>query len=166
MPTSRADFFGLLQKLTEHEVDFIVVGGVGAVLHGAPITTFDLDIVHARNAANIGRLLDVLQALDAIYRGQFGRILHPEARALSGIGHHLLQTNLGPLDVLGMVGQNRTYDDLIDHTVPMQLDTGLVVRVLDLDTLIAVKKETARDKDKYPLLILERLKDEFGSETR
>lgn len=35
--------------LAGHGVDFIVVGGVAAVLGGAPISTFDLDIVHARD---------------------------------------------------------------------------------------------------------------------
>ncbi len=37
----------LLNHLHRHRVDFIVVGGVCAVLHGAPVTTFDLDVVQA-----------------------------------------------------------------------------------------------------------------------
>lgn len=42
------DLFGLLQALAEQRVDFIVIGGVAAVLQGAPIATFDLDVVHSR----------------------------------------------------------------------------------------------------------------------
>lgn len=45
-----------LDVLLRHHVDFIVVGGVAAVLCGAPISTFDLDIVHDRSPANVGRL--------------------------------------------------------------------------------------------------------------
>jgi hypothetical protein len=40
-------YIAVLRTLSEHRVDFIVVGGVGAVLQGAPIMTFDLDVVHS-----------------------------------------------------------------------------------------------------------------------
>jgi len=46
-----------LEALARHHVDFIVVGGVAAVLGGAPISTFDLDIVCDRAPANVARLL-------------------------------------------------------------------------------------------------------------
>ena len=38
-------FLELLQSLVEGNVEFIVVGGVAAVLEGVPVSTFDLDIV-------------------------------------------------------------------------------------------------------------------------
>ena len=53
----KPDFLAILQTLAKHQVDFIVVGGVGAVLQGAPISTFDLDVVHSRTSDNIDRLL-------------------------------------------------------------------------------------------------------------
>ena len=43
MKVPSPDFLALLRTMVEHGVDFIIVGGVSAVLHGAPITTFDLD---------------------------------------------------------------------------------------------------------------------------
>jgi len=46
--------------MVESGVDFIIVGGVSAVLQGAPVTTFDLDLVHSREAENITRLLSAL----------------------------------------------------------------------------------------------------------
>jgi hypothetical protein len=66
--------FRTLRALRDGGVDFIVVGGVAAVLDGAPINTFDLDVVHSRNETNIARLLAVLEELDAVYR------IHPERR--------------------------------------------------------------------------------------
>lgn len=33
----------ILELLNKYEVEYIVVGGVAAVIQGAPITTFDLD---------------------------------------------------------------------------------------------------------------------------
>lgn len=39
------EFRRLLKTLVDHEVDFIVGHGLAAVLHGAPITTNDVDIL-------------------------------------------------------------------------------------------------------------------------
>ena len=41
----QADLAALIEILTSSGVEFIVIGGAAAVLHGAPTTTFDLDIV-------------------------------------------------------------------------------------------------------------------------
>ena len=59
-----------LRALAEAGVDFIVVDGVAAVLNGAPVDTFDVDVVHARDAANVARLLPLLDSLDAVFRSQ------------------------------------------------------------------------------------------------
>jgi len=56
-PPPRLDFLDILRTLAAHQVEFIVLGGVGAVLQGAPISTFDLEIVHNRSAENVVRLL-------------------------------------------------------------------------------------------------------------
>jgi hypothetical protein len=37
-------FAGLLEVLARHRVEFILVGGVAAILEGAPVSTLDLDI--------------------------------------------------------------------------------------------------------------------------
>jgi hypothetical protein len=49
-------------------VRFIVVGGAAAVIHGAPITTQDLDIVPDQSSDGIDRLADALVRLDACFR--------------------------------------------------------------------------------------------------
>jgi hypothetical protein len=41
-------FRAVLQTLADHDVEFIVVGGVAAVLTGAPVNTFDLDVGNPR----------------------------------------------------------------------------------------------------------------------
>lgn len=110
-----------LEVLARHRVDFVVVGGVAAVLGGAPISTFDLDIVHDRSPANVARLLSALADLDARYRDLTGRVLRPEAHALEGEGHHLLLTRCGPLDVLGKIGLGRSYQELIADSITRSL---------------------------------------------
>jgi hypothetical protein len=144
----------LLQILADHRVDFLVVGGVAAVLHGAPIMTFDLDVVHSRNPANVGRLLTALASLDAHARGR--PTLRPDATHLASPGHQLLMTRFGPLDVLGSVGAKRSYEDLVPFALPMALTPTLTVRVLRLDWLIRLKEETGGEKDRAVLPILRR----------
>ena len=61
MATGRPSIRAALDVLSAHAVDFIVVGGVAAVLGGAPISTFDVDIVHARDDANVARLVSALR---------------------------------------------------------------------------------------------------------
>ncbi len=61
-------FLGLLRVLLRHEVDFLVVGGVAAQLAGAPILTFDLDVLYDKSPENLDRLLPALEELKAHYR--------------------------------------------------------------------------------------------------
>ena len=150
-----------LEVFARHHVDFVVVGGVAAVLGGAPISTFDLDIVHDRSSTNVARLLCALADLDARYRDLAGRVLRPEARALEGEGHHLLLTRCGPVDVLGRIGVGRSYQDLVDDSVTLSIGE-ISVRVLGLEALIRSKVEAGRDKDLAVLAILRRTLEESG----
>src|SRR6266700_1647862 len=154
MPES--SFFEALRALRQGHVDFLVVGGLAAVLNGAPVNTFDLDVVHSREPANIARRLPVLEALGAVYRMQPERRLRPHVSHLSSAGHHNLITRCGPLDVLGTIGRGAGYQDLLPHTVEMEIGDGLRVRVLDLETLIALKEDLAGEKDLAVLPILRR----------
>jgi hypothetical protein len=154
-----ADLEALLAALLEARTNFIVVGGVAAVLHGAPSTTFDLDIVPAQDAENVSRLLGVLSGLEARHRDLTGRVLPVEERDLTGIGQRQLTTRLGPLDVLCRLHDGRGYTELLDHTVLMA-DDGLEVRVLDLETLIQIKSSTGRAKDRLMLALLLAIRDE------
>jgi hypothetical protein len=156
----------ILKVLTRHRVDFIVVGGVSAVLHGAPVTTFDLDVVHARNRENIARLLSALEELEAVYRVQPERQLRPDESYLAGPGHQLLLTKFGPLDVLGMIGKSRTWEDLRGHSRTMEMEPGVVLRVLDLETLIAVKEELGFPKDTAILPVLRQALKEWTERQR
>jgi hypothetical protein len=148
-----------LEVLVHHHVDFVVVGGVAAVLGGAPISTFDLDIVHDRSPTNVARLLSALSDLDARYRDLTGRVLRPEPRALEGEGHHLLLTRCGPLDVLGNIGLGRSYQDLIADSIKLPLGE-MTICVLGLEALIRAKIEAGRDKDRAVLPILRRTLEE------
>lgn len=160
MPPRSADIAALLRALLEHDVEFVVVGGVCAVLHGAPVATFDLDIVPERSEGNVERLMRALEGLQANHRDLAGRSIPPDAARLRGPGHNLLMTRVGPLDVLGEIGAHRDYHALVSRSHVVSLGEGLSARVLDLDALIESKKEAGRGKDLAALPVLERTLEE------
>lgn len=144
----------ILKNLTDHEVEFMVVGGVAAVALGVPINTLDIDIVHLVTPANVQCLLAALAEMDAHYRNRPD--IRPGESHLSGYGHQRLDTRLGYLDVLGAIGKGHTYADLLPHTEEIQFSASLCCRVLDLETQIAVKEEIGGEKDRAMLPILRR----------
>ena len=159
MTIPKADYSALLQTLVRHKVAFIVVGGVSAVLHGVPISTLDLDIVHSLESDNLRRLISALHELEVCYRGRGDQRLLPSATTLASGSHHLLITRFGPLDVLGTIGTGRGYEDLQEYTVELQVH-DFTVHVLSLEKLIEIKEETGLDKDKAVLPILRRTLEE------
>jgi hypothetical protein len=153
---SDSDFLGALRALRESSVEFVVVGGLAAVLNGAPVTTFDLDIVPARDEENVARLLGVLDSMDALYRLHPGRRLKPGISHLSSSGHHNLITTFGPLDVLGTIGRGLSFEDLLPRSTVMEIGGGVQVRVLDLAAIVALKEELGGEKDLAVLPVLRR----------
>jgi len=125
-----ADFRKILRALAEGDVRFIVVGGGASVLDGAPASTFDLDIVPARDPKNVKALLRVLDSLGTTYRTPPGTRFKPGSSHLSSPGRHNLVTNLGPLDVSGSIGSGLTYHDLLPRTIEAEIGGGVQVRVL------------------------------------
>lgn len=146
----------ILRALHGHGVEFILVGGVAAVLQGAPVDTFDVDVVHCRTAQNIARLLSVLESIEAVFRLQPERRLKPTSSHLAGPGHLNLVTRYGPLDVLGTIGRDLAYEDLLPHSMAMDVGEGMQIQVLDLETLIEIKASLGGDKDRAVLPILRR----------
>ncbi|MFH1984971.1 MAG: hypothetical protein ABIL58_24275 [Pseudomonadota bacterium] len=58
----------LIKGLSQAGVEFIIVGGIAAVAQGAPVTTFDLDIVHRRTDDHVEKLDRFLKSIDAHFR--------------------------------------------------------------------------------------------------
>ena len=160
MKTPTPDFAAILRTLVEHGVGFVVVGGVGAVVQGAPIATFDLEIVHARDPVNVKRIMAALKELEAWYRSRPNDRRMPDESHLVSPGHQLLMTRYGPLDLLGVVGAGWGFDDLAGRTLELEVSAGLRVRILELAALIRIKEELGRDKDKAVLPVLRRSLEE------
>jgi hypothetical protein len=146
-------FLGLLRVLLRHGIDFFVVGGVAAQLEGAPILTLDLDVLFDKTPENLDRLLAALQELKARYRDPAGRHIEPDMSKLETMRMHLLLTELGALDVLSVIGNGLTYQDLAARTILYELGE-MRVRVLELKAVIETKEHANRDKDRAVLPVL------------
>jgi predicted nucleotidyltransferase len=168
MPTARkppvSDLNALLKGLSKARIEFILVGGVAAVVQGAPVTTFDLDIVHRQTDANIQKLMKFLESVEAIQRRPDDKVLNPDERDLRGKGHLLLTTCFGALDILGVIEKGLGFDELLPSTVEIEFK-GHNVHVLNLETMVALKRGAAIPEEQYRLQIYEetlRMKNENG----
>jgi hypothetical protein len=145
----------LLARLANSGVDFVLVGALAAVAQGAPLTTQDVDVVHRRTPENVDRLLAFLAQVNARYRGHPAvPPLHPTREALLGPGHQLLMTDLGPIDVLGVVEGGRGFDELVPAAAVIGV-AGATIRVLGLSMLAELKRGSTSPKDRLTLAILE-----------
>jgi hypothetical protein len=155
-----ADTSALLTELRRAGVELIVVGGAAAQLHGSTLGTLDLDIVHRRDPENVGRLLGVLDRLDAFHRYDLARRrLRPTAEQLLGRGQINLSTTLGPLDPLCELAPGQGYEELLPH-VELMRDEDIEIQVVDLPTLIEIKSNLGRTKDKLVVAELIAILDE------
>ena len=108
---SEAEFTAILTVLVRHKVEFVVVGGMAAILQGVPLATLGVAIVHSRESDNVTRLLGAMEELGAVYRYPAERKLAPNASHLSSAGHNLLMTKFGPLDVPGTIGNAHAWSE-------------------------------------------------------
>jgi len=149
-------FDEVLRVLTRNEVEFILVGGVAAILQGSPLTTEDVDVVYLPSEENNARLAKALGELEAYYFDPAGRHLEPNVSRLGSIRMHLLKTRCGRVDVLRTVGKDFGYYDLVERSRVLDV-AEFRVCVLDLKTIIETKEHADRPKDRYQLPFLRQL---------
>ena len=152
-PQRPFDYLGLLEHLAAFEVEFVLIGGVCAVAQGAPVTTFDLDVLYAMSDANIDRIIMALENINAYHREPGTRRLAPKRAILESGGPALFSTDLGALDFLGSVC-GRGMDDVKLDTDELVLESGALIPMLNLPTLIEAKAAAGRPKDLLVLPIL------------
>ena len=153
-----ADTRALLEALLDADVEFVVVGGTAALVHGAATPTDDLDVAAPLTVENIERLLSALRPLRPrhVTRPDLGEVWQtPEE--LSRFRLLLLETDLGRLDVLAEIEPLGGIGDL--QTINVELVPNRPVRVLSLDQLIQVKAHLGRPKDKIVEAELRAIRD-------
>jgi hypothetical protein len=114
--------------LTEHDVEFIVIGGLAAAASGAGWTPFDADVVVAAKDDNLVRLAQALHDLDAEYDTPHRPPIRPDVQRLRSLtGPQLFRTRFGRLDVLKDAGGEH-FDTLLPDAIEVER-----VRQVDID---------------------------------
>lgn len=157
------DFKGLLGALHGCGAKVILVGGVAATVHGSSRMTVDVDVAYERSPENFEKLVRGLAPLKPYLRGAPpGLPFRWDAEILRKGLNFTLTTTLGALDLLGEITGGGGYDDLLPHTVEVEVH-GHKIPCLDLPTLIRVKRAAGRPRDLETVAELESLLEDRRS---
>jgi hypothetical protein len=144
----------ILRILERHRVRYVVIGGVGATLHGSPLPTHDTDICPARDSSNLDALAAALRDLGARIRTPGvpdGLPFACDAAFLRQMNLLNLTTSFGDLDLSFEPSGTQGYEDLARRAAPCDLGGGLVVSLASLEDIIRSKEAANREKDKMTL---------------
>ena len=160
----------ILTTLRDHNVEFIVVGGLSARARGAIRPTMDVDVVPATDVANLEHLATALIELNA--RLRVAGLTDDESRqlpvqldalTLASFGSSTWMTDAGALDLLVELrdsdGDRHDFADLAKRSDAVDFG-GIVVMIASIDDVIASKEYANRDKDRAALPELRQLRDE------
>jgi predicted nucleotidyltransferase len=149
-----------LRALGDARVAFIIVGGIAGGIHGAARATYDLDIVYARDPANLARLVDALAPFNPYLRGAApGLPFRWDAVTLERGLNFTLTTGAGDIDLLGEVTGGGSYETLFPDTIEVEV-FGITCRTVTLPKLIALKRAAGRPRDLDAIAELEVLLEE------
>jgi hypothetical protein len=155
-----AEFDGraLCAVLVRQGVEFVLVGGFAARVHGSPLLTNDIDITPRSDRDNLARLSAALTELDAKVRAEgvepvpFSRT----AESLAAAQIWNLTTKFGDLDITFVPAGTQGYDDLRRDAVEVDL-RGTKVLIASLADIVRSKGAAGRDKDRRALPVLREL---------
>ena len=137
----------MLRVLVEHEVDFVVVGGIAGAAHGSAYVTGNLDVICAPAPSNIQHLRAALRAVDA--------------RKVNARDHGGFDTKLGPLTVLDRPPGSPRYEELKRRAGEPKDVEGLPVYFASLDDVIGMKEATDLPRGQLTASELRMLADEI-----
>ncbi len=154
------DFPALLKALSEANVDFVIVGGAAATVHGSSRLTQDLDVVYSRSPANISRLVSALAPFRPYLRGAPpGLPFSWDERTIHNGLNFTLITTLGAIDLLGEITGGWQFENLKSQSIRLDI-FGIRCLCLSLEALIAAKRAAGRPRDLEAIAELELIRDQ------
>lgn len=159
-PTEELDAETLLRTLVEHEVEFVVVGGLAVGFHGYARATKDLDVVPRPDPANNRRLYAALRTLAAepIEVGEFRPDELPVPfgpGAFDAGGNWALRTTAGRIDVLQWLAGVDGFEQLRANAAAATLARIGTVLFAGYEDLLAMKRAAGRPADRADVAALE-----------
>lgn len=146
----------ILAVLIEHDVQFVLIGGLAAVAHGSPLLTEDVDVTPEASAANLDRLAQALRALDARVRHPDGLPFSCDATSLAAATFWNLTTPYGDLDISFTPAGTTGYSSLTLDAGRFVF-RGVSVQLASLDAIVRSKAAANRPKDHRSLPVLREL---------
>ena len=163
MSSPDKDVEAILETLSRHEVRYLVIGGIAAVLFGSPYPTDDLDVCADEREPNRRRLGDALVELDAKewdpHKDEYvDRDWTQDPLAADKTW--LLQTRFGRLDVLFAPAGTAGYPDLARRRELIRIGDR-EIPVSAIEDLIRMKEAAGRERDRQQLPTLRKVLEEW-----
>lgn len=152
----RSDPRPILAALDLEGVRYVVIGGLAAVIRGAPYVTFDVDITPARDLANLDRLAAALARIEARVYGmpdEVAAVFRLDGTTLANGSAWKFTTPHGEIDIALDPDGTQGYADLKRDASNAQV-AGLDVPVASLADVIRSKAAANREKDRLQLPML------------
>jgi predicted nucleotidyltransferase len=154
----------LLSRLKEQQVEFVIIGGVCGVLHGASLVTLDLDICCRFSRENLRRIEAAVKDLHPRHRLTANKLPFELTDELcDSLKNIYLNTDLGTLDCLSEVAGIGNYEQVLRQSISHSLSYG-EFRMLSLDALIAAKSAVGREKDLDAVRLFQAIKEKRGQQ--
>ena len=147
----------LTRRLIEARVEFVLVGGFAALSHGALRSTRDVDICCRFSEANLMRIQQAFADLHPVHFPRTNLPLQLTPEFCAHLKNLYLKTDLGRVDCLGEVLGIGDFDEVVKHSIELELPAGKC-RVLNLDALIRAKEAMNRDHDRITVKELKEIK--------
>lgn len=140
----------ILATLNRHKVQYVVIGGFGALLHGAPVPpTKDLDVTPASDRENLSRLAAALKELEATLRAPGlidGVSILLDDKTFERMTTMTFFTKAGAFDASLRPDGTEGYPDLVRGAVLVEFK-GESTPVAALEDIIRSKTAAGRTKD-------------------
>jgi hypothetical protein len=147
----------LMRRLIAAQVEFVLVGGFAALSHGVMRSTRDVDVCCRFSPANLMRIQGAFADLHPVHFPRTDLPLQLTPELCAQLKNLYLKTDLGRVDCLGEILGVGDFDEVVKHSVEVELPAGKC-RVIDIDTLIRAKEAMDRDHDRITARELKEIK--------
>jgi predicted nucleotidyltransferase len=132
-------------------LEAVMVGNAAAALHGAPVTTLDIDFMFRKTSTNMRKLKDFAKELDA-------QILKPYYPVSSL--YRVVNDDTGiQIDFMSILHGIKSFENLRSDAIEVEFE-GYTLKVASLEKVIRSKKTLGRPRDLAVIEILEKTLDE------
>ena len=147
----------IAELLERHGLEAILIGNSAAALHGAPVTTIDLDFLFRKTPANLKKLKAIASELEAV-------ILRPYY-PVSGLFRISRDSDGLQLDFMTLIDGVRSFEGLRKRAAVVRFGEASLP-VASLADIIKSKRAAGRPQDLAVLRLLEKTLEEASHQPK